>query len=128
MSSNPRITFKTNPYLMINSHLQIHGFKYHCFTHSEICHHNLKHQDRISLSLLYDTSAQEVTVLCSSSFKFTKRHFGTSVLFSQLAVSLLSPSTVGIFGSAGPSHLGPLYIAIQYGDLKLDHRQQEDFS
>ena len=29
-------TFKTNPYLMINSHLQIHGFKYHCFTHSEI--------------------------------------------------------------------------------------------
>ena len=112
MSSNPRITFKTNPYLMINSHLQIHGFKYRCFTHSEICHHNLKHQDRISLSLLYDTSAQEVTVLCSSSFKFMKRHFGTSVLFSQLAVSPLSPSTVGIFGSSGPKAIwGPSTVS-----------------
>ena len=64
----------------------------------------------------------------SSSFKFIKRNFGTSVLFSQLTVSPPSPSTIGIFGSAGPSHLGPLYIVIQYGDLKLDHHQQEDFS
>lgn len=67
----------------------------------------------------HDTSAQEVTVLCSSSFKFTKRHFGTSVLFSQLAVSLLSPSTVGISWGAGPSHLGPSTLPFSMETLKL---------
>lgn len=46
----------------------------------------------------------------------------------QPADSPLSPPTIGVFGSADPSHWGPLYIVIQSGDLKLDHHQQEDFS